>query len=194
MHVPRPLRGGPLAITAVVLLAACGGGPPPSSTVPASAGASEAPAACGGLPPRTSEETDFPFPALHVNGDDLPPVVGGVRWTGDGDLVEHEPTRPVHLQVFTVLQARGQTEISLRMTDGVEIAAWRVDVVPASRFRIGDFETDRSTWSEGEGPTDLVCVPVTEGSWGVIGEITFADGAGSGTYYWRLNLTDVPNA
>lgn len=193
MH--RRLPSALLAAPVAVVIAACGGvAPSPSSSIPASAGPSATPAACGDLPPRTSEETDFPFPALHINGDDLPPVVGTVEWTGDGERVTHEPSRPVHLQVFTVLQARGQTEISLRMTDGVEIGAWRVDVVPASRFRIGDFETDRSTWSEGEGPTGLVCVPVTEGSWGIIGEITFAGGAGSGTYYWRLNLTEVPTA
>jgi hypothetical protein len=150
-------------------------------------------APCGDRLPRTSP-TDFPMAVLYVRGDDLPPVVGEVEWLGGDEPVTNEPRLPVHLERFTVLQTQGQVEVSVRMTDGVQIASWTVDAVPAGAFRAGDLESGRARWSEGSVPTDLVCVPVQDGAWLLIADVTFADDAGSGTYYWRLNVTGTPEA
>ncbi len=143
------------------------------------------------LPPRTSP-TDFPVAVLYVAGDDLPPVVGEVEWLGGDSPVSHQPPRAVHLERFSVLQAQGQVEVSVRMSDGVRIAAWTVDAVPDNRFRSGDLESDRVRWSEGDEPSDVVCLPVQDGEWAIIADVTFADDAGSGTYYWRLNVSQTP--
>ena len=178
----RRLLGTPL-IVAALALGACS---TPTPTV-------EADICSPDLPPRTSP-TDYPVAVLHVAGDDLPPVVGEVEWRGDDQPVTYEPDRAVHLQAFTVLQARGRAEFSLRMTDGVEIASWTVDVVPGPAFRRGDFETDRQRWGEGGTPAPIVCVPMEDGEWGVIADITFTDDTGQGTYYWRLNVVDAPPA
>lgn len=143
------------------------------------------------LPPRTSP-TDFPVAVLYVAGDDLPPVVGEVEWLGGDSPVSHQPPRAVHLERFSVLQAQGQVEVSVRMSDGVRIAAWTVEAVPDNRFRSGDLESDRVRWSEGDEPSDVVCLPVQDGEWAIIADVTFADDAGSGTYYWRLNVSQTP--
>jgi len=179
-------RGSLVGLAAVALtLAACG--PRPDAT-PSEAAASP----CGSeLPPRTSP-IDVPVAVLYVAGDDLPPVVGDVQWLGDGEPVVHEPARAVHLQTFTVLQAQGQPEISLRMTDGVRISGWTVDAVPDGSFRSGDLEAGRVRWSEGNDPTDIVCIPARDGEWAIIADLTFADDVGTGTYYWRLNLSQTP--
>ncbi len=80
----------------------------------------------------------------------------------------------------------------MRMTDGVSIASWTVDAVPDGAFRSGDQDADRVRWSEGDGPTDLVCISVEDGEWAIVADLTFADDAGSGTYYWRLNVSQTP--
>lgn len=167
-----------------VMLVSCGTASPSPSEPP--------PSACrDDLPPRTSP-TDYPLAVLYLAGDDLPPVVDELEWLGDGQPVVIAPERPIHLQSFTVLQARGQSEFSLRMTDGVRIAAWRVDGIPDGLFRAGDLETDRVRWAEGTGPTDVVCVPIRDGGWAIVADITFADDGGSATYYWRLNVSETP--
>jgi hypothetical protein len=145
------------------------------------------------LAARTSP-TDFPVGVLYVNGDDLPPVIGDVEWLGAAEPVRHEPPLPVHLERFIVLQTRGEADVSLRMTDAVEIAAWSVDAVPEGTFRIGDFESGRERWSEGDEEMSVVCVPVRNGQWAVIADVTFADDAGHGTYYWRLNISETPDS
>jgi hypothetical protein len=150
-------------------------------------------AACGVLPPRTSP-TEFPVAVLYVRGDDLPPVIGEVEWLGGAEPVTNEPRLQVHLERFTVLQTQGQAEVSVRMSDGVQIASWTVDAVPAGAFRAGDLDSGRVRLTEGSGPTGLVCVPVQDGAWLIIAEVTFADDAGAGTYYWRLNVTGTPEA
>lgn len=145
------------------------------------------------LPTRTSP-TDFPIGVLYVSGDDLAPVVGEVEWLGGEGPVTYEPPRAINLERFTVLQAEGEIEVSLRMTDGVSLSAWTIDVVPDGTFRAGDFESDRERWSEGDGDTSVVCVPVQDGHWTVIADVTFADDAGHGTYYWRLNISETPGS
>jgi hypothetical protein len=182
--LPRRSLLGTSLIAAVLALGACSATPTPTP---------EAEVCSPDLPPRTSP-TDYPVAVLHVAGDDLPPVVGGVEWLGGDEPVAYEPERAVHLQAFTVLQTRGRGELSLRMSDGVEIASWTVDVVPGPAFRRGDFDTDRVRWAEGSTPESIVCVPMEDGEWGVIADITFADDAGHGTYYWRLNVVDAPPA
>lgn len=176
-------------------LAGCTAGPVPSDSAEGSPPSADN--CADDLPLRTSP-IDVPVAVLFVNGEDLPPVVGEVEWRGDAEPATYEPPRAIHLERFTVLQTEGQAEVSMRMSDGVEIAAWTVDAVPVSGFRSGDFETDRQRWSEGgsdgETPTDQVCVPVTNGTWAVIATVTFADEAGSGTFYWRLIVTEVPGA
>lgn len=175
-----------VGLAAVALtLAGCAATPQPTPS-------SAAGGPCGAdLPPRTSP-ADVPVAVLYVAGDDLPPVVGEVEWLGGDTPVSHEPARPVNLERFTVLQAQGQAEVSMRMSDGVRIASWTVDAVPDGRFRSGDLDTDRVRWSEGDDPTDLVCLPVQDGEWAIIADVTFADDAGRGTYYWRLNVTRTP--
>jgi hypothetical protein len=148
--------------------------------------------ACGeNLPPRTSP-TDYPVAVLHTAGDDLPPVVGEVEWLGGDEPVSTVAPRAVHLQRFTVLQVQGVSELSLRMTDGVAIAGWRVTVIPDVDFRSGDVE-GATEWGSGSEVTDVVCVPVDDGAWAIRADITFADDAGSGTFYWRLNVSESPN-
>lgn len=180
---------GPLHALLAIVIAGCAAGPVPSGSTPGSANDDDPCRA--DLPPRTSP-TDYPVAVLFVNGDDLPPVVGPVDWLGDDEPVSNEPELPVHLERFIVLQTRGQAAVSVRMSDEVRIAAWTVDAVPAGAFRVGDLETGRVRWSEGDEETDVACVPVQDGSWLLIGEITFADDAGSGTYYWRLNVGETP--
>ncbi|MGH2417660.1 MAG: hypothetical protein ACRDFY_04940 [Candidatus Limnocylindria bacterium] len=182
----RRASTGWAALLAIVF-AGCAGSPAPSG----SAGVAPDPACRADLAPRTSP-TDFPVAVVWVNGDDLPPVLGPVEWTGGDEPATNEPVLPVHLERFTVLQTRGQSAVSVRMTDGVRMAGWTLDAVPAGAFRAGDLETGRVRWSEGDEETDVACVPVTDGSWLLIGEITFADDAGSGTYYWRLNVAETP--
>jgi hypothetical protein len=178
-------RAGLVATALVVLaIAGCGTTQPTPSTPPE--------ACTPDLPARTSP-TDYPLAVLHVAGEDLPPVVGDVEWLGDGDPVTAAPARPIHVQNFTVLQTRGQREVSMRMSDGVRIAAWRVDAIPDGLFRAGDLETDRIRWAEGEGATDVVCIPIRDGAWAIVADITFADDRGSATYYWRLNVSETPD-
>lgn len=176
------MRGPALGALLVALLAACATDPAPSPP----------PGACTDeLAPRTSP-TDYPLAVLYAAGDDVPPVVGEVEWLAGDEPVATDAARPVHLERFTVLQIQAQSEISLRMSDGVGIEAWTVDAVPDDEFRAGNLDTGRIRWSEGSGPTNVVCLPVADGNWAVVAEITFADGAGGGTYYWRLNVSDVP--
>jgi len=148
--------------------------------------------ACGeDLPPRTSP-TDYPVAVLHAAGDDLPPVVGEVEWLGGDEPVATVAPRPAHLERFTVLQVQGVSEISLRMSDGVSIAAWQVAAIPDAAFRAGDIESG-SDWGSGSEVTDLVCLPVEDGTWAIRADVTFADDAGHGTFYWRLNVSESPN-
>lgn len=180
------MRRGSLFGKAVIALTLAGC----ATTVPSSQPA----APCtSDLPPRTSP-TDYPVAVLYVAGDDLPPVVGEVEWLGGDGPVSHQPPRDVHVEPFVVLQAEGKTDVSVRMSDGVRIAAWTIDAVPDSRFRSGDDESDRVRWSEGDEPTDVVCLPVRDGAWAIIADLTFADDAGSGTYYWRLNISATPGS
>lgn len=172
---------------AALTLAACSPAPTPTPS-----GTAEGPCSSD-LPPRTSP-TDYPVAVLYVAGDDLPPVVGEVEWLGDDEPVSFQPPRAVHLERFTVLQTQGQAQVSLRMSDGVRIQAWTVDAVPDTRFRTGDYEADRERWSEREGgeAVDVACIPVRDGQWAIIADVTFADDAGSGTYFWRLNVSQTP--
>ena len=148
--------------------------------------------ACDGdLPVRTSP-TDYPVAVLHAAGDDLPPVIGDVEWLGGAQPVEAAAPRPVHLERFTVLQVQAVSEVSLRMTDGVPIAAWQVIAIPDAGFRSGETESG-TEWSAGSEVADQVCVPVDDGSWAIRAEITFADDAGRGTFFWRLNVSESPN-
>jgi hypothetical protein len=172
-----------LAAAVVVATGACA---PPPTPSPSLAGACS-----DDLPPRTSP-TDYPVAVLSFAGNDVPPVIRDVEWLGDDEPVATSDQRPVHLERFTVVQAQGQSEISLRMTDGVEIESWTVDAFPNGTFRVGDEETGRMTWSEGTGPTDLVCVPIADGEWAISAQLTFADGAGGGTFYWRINVAGAP--
>ena len=34
------------------------------------------------------------------------------------------------------------------------------------------------------------CVPLADGEWAIRAGLTFADGRGEGTFYWRLNVTE----
>jgi len=167
----------------LVLLAACASAPDPS--VLADECSSE-------LPARTSP-VDYPVAILHVAGDDLAPVVGEVEWLGAGEPVATTAPRPVHLERFTVLQTQGHSHASLRMTDDVAIETWRIDALPLAAFRAGDLETGRVRWIEGDGPTEVICVPISDGEWAIVGDLTFADDAGSATFYWRLNVIEAPS-
>ena len=176
------LRPSLVAILAVgVVVAACT--PGPSQT---------AGGACAeGLPARTSP-TDYPVAVLHAAGDDLPPVVGDVEWLGGDEPVATVASRAAHLQRFTVLQVRGLTEVSLRMSDGVSIAAWQVTAIPDVAFRAGDLDAG-TEWSSGREVTDMVCLPITDGAWAIRADITFANDGGRGTYHWRLNVSESAN-
>ncbi|MGH2429813.1 MAG: hypothetical protein ACRDGV_13205 [Candidatus Limnocylindria bacterium] len=147
------------------------------------------------LAPRTSP-IDVPAAVLYLDGDDLPPVLGEVRFEGPGPDREagYTPRIDIHLERFTVLQTNTARQFSIRMTDGVDIAAWEVWAVPAEPFRAGDLESDRTTWSQGDEELALVCVDLREGEWLIGADIVFADALGEGTYYWRLNATDLPDA
>jgi hypothetical protein len=138
------------------------------------------------LAPRTSP-TDYPVAVLHVGGEDLPPVVGEVEWLGDAEPVSTAAPRAIHLERFTVLQVAEATQLALRMTDGVSIAAWRVEALPNATFRSGDTDGGEE-WASGDEPAELVCVPIVAGEWVVRADLTFADDDGHGTFYWRLNV------
>jgi hypothetical protein len=156
---------------------------------PATAPSESTRAACAAdLPPRTSP-TDYPVAVLYAAGDDLPPVIGDVEWSGGDAPVATSAPRPVHLGRFTVLQVRGSSEVSIRMTDGVSIAAWDVTAIPEVSFRAGEIDGG-AEWSSGREVTDLVCVPIVDGEWAIRAEITFADDGGRGTFYWRLNVSE----
>ncbi|MDQ4034921.1 MAG: hypothetical protein M3153_03240 [Chloroflexota bacterium] len=177
--------GWPGAVIAVSLaLAAC--------SVPAPLPSEAAGNPCGELPPRTSP-TDFPVAVLHVAGDDLPPVVGEIEWLGGDEPLATAAARAIHLERFTVLQVSGASEMSLRMSDAVSIGEWQVDAIPNDAFRRGELDGGES-WSTGSEPSDLVCVPIKDGAWLIRAELTFADGAGRGVYYWRLNVNEAPGA
>lgn len=177
----RPWLGALLALGTGIV--ACGPARTPS----------EAPGgACSeDLPARTSP-VDYPVAVLHAAGDDLPPVVGEVEWLGGDEPVSTVAPRAVHLQRFTVLQVQGVSEVSLRLTDGVSIGAWQVIAIPDVAFRSGETEAG-TEWSGGSEVADQVCVPVTNGSWAIRADVTFADGAGRGTFFWRLNVSGSPS-
>jgi hypothetical protein len=146
---------------------------------------------CGeDLPPRTSP-TNYPVAVLHAAGDDLPPVVDEVEWLGGDEPVATVAPRAVNLQRFTVLQVQGLSEVSVRMTDGVAIASWRVIAIPDVDFRSGEVESG-TEWATGSDVTEVACVPVEDGAWAIRADITFADDGGSGTFYWRLNVSESP--
>jgi hypothetical protein len=180
------MRGGwPGKLMAVSLAVAACAGPAPQP--------SEAPGGpCGELPARTSP-TDFPVAVLHVAGDDLPPVVGEIEWLGGDEPLATAAARAIHLERFTVLQVSGASEMSLRMSDDVSIAEWQVDAIPNDAFRRGELDGGES-WSTGSEPSDVVCVPIENGGWLIRAELTFADEAGHGVYYWRLNVDEAPGA
>lgn len=177
----RPWLGALLALGTVAV--ACGPAPTPSEA-PGGACAED-------LPARTSP-VDYPVAVLHVAGDDLPPVVGEVEWLGGDEPVSTVAPRAVHLQRFTVLQVQGVSEVSLRLTDGVSIAAWQVIAIPDAGFRSGETEAG-TEWGTGSEVTDQACVPVRDGSWAIRADVTFADDAGRGTFFWRLNVSESPN-
>jgi len=172
-------RPGLAALLSVgIAVAACT--PSPSPSEPGGG------ACASDLPERTSP-TDYPVAVLHVRGDDLPPVIGEVEWRGGDEPVATTAPLAVGLERFTVLQVPDGTEFSLRMSDGVSIAEWQVDALPAAGFRAGDLET-ATELSAGSEATELICVAVEAGEWAIRATLTFADGTGSGTFYWRLNV------
>jgi hypothetical protein len=175
------------------VVAACAAAPAPTPT-PAPTPSEPAADACEQDLPLQTSSAGFPFGVLYVNGDDLTPVVGELEWLGGDRPVTYKPPRAVNLERFTVLQAQGPVEVSLRMTDGVELSAWTIDAVPDGKFRSGDLESERERWSEGDEATTVVCVPVRDGHWAVIADVTFADDAGHGTFYWRLNISATPGS
>jgi hypothetical protein len=124
---------------------------------------------------------------LHVNGDDLPPVVGAIAWSGGSEPVSTTAPRPVHRERFTVLQVSGISDVSVRMTDGVQLASWRVEAQMADEFRT-EGPGPGAAWVEGDGSIDVLCIPVTDGEWVLRADLTFADEQGTGTFYWRLNV------
>ena len=179
-------RRGLAALLAVGIVAVACAAPAPTAS-------EQVGGACApGLPERTSP-TDYPVAVLHVRGDDLPPVIGEIEWLGGDEPVATSAARPVNLERFTVLQVPDATEFSLRMTDGVSIADWRVDALPADDFRAGDFET-ATELSSGSDATELICVPVEGGEWTIRATVTFTEQTGSGTFYWRLNVGATPDA
>lgn len=141
------------------------------------------------LPARTSP-VDYPVAVLYAAGDDLPPVIGEVRWSGGAEPVATTAPRSVHLERFTVLPVVGVEAVSIRMTDGVLLDAWTIDAIPADAFRASGSE-EGTPWAAGSSSTALICVPVVDGQWVVRGELTFADGEGRGTFYWRLNVSGL---
>ncbi len=168
------------AILAVgAMLVACGASVDPAL--------SEADACESTLSARTSP-TDYPLAVLHVNGDDLPPVVGAIEWSGGTAPVATTAARPVHRERFTVLQAAGINHVSVRMTDGVQLAEWRVEAQMADEFR-SEGAGPGVAWVDGDGTISVLCVPVTDGEWVVRADLTFADEQGTGTFYWRLNVS-----
>ena len=179
----RPLGALGALLAVAIVAAACDQAPTPSEAVGG--------ACAGDLPARTSP-TDYPVAVLHAAGDDLPPVIGEVDWLGGDEPIATVAPRPVHLERFTVLQVQGVPEVSLRMSDGVAIAAWQVSAIPDAGFRAGKSETGIE-WSSGDEVTEGVCVPVQNGAWAIRAEVTFADDAGRGLFFWRLNVSESPN-
>ena len=171
-------------LLAILTAAGCTQAPPTPSEAAGGACAAD-------LPPRTSP-TDYPVAVLHAGGEDLAPVVGEVEWLGGAQPVSTEAPRPIHVERFTVLQVDEALELSLRMTDGVSIAAWRVEGLPNATFRSGDTDGGEE-WASGEEPADLVCVPVLDGEWVLRADLTFADDGGQGTYFWRVNVRNSPS-
>ncbi len=169
--------GAILALGAVI--AACA---PSGDSAPSEFDACDSP-----LPARTSP-TDHPVAVLHVNGDDLPPVVGAIEWSGGSEPVATTAARPVHRERFTVVQTAGVSSVSVRMTDGVRLAGWRVEAQLADEFRT-EGPAPGVTWADDDGTTDVVCVPLTDGEWVLRADLTFADEQGQGTFYWRLNIS-----
>lgn len=182
-----------IALAASLGLAACVSDEPEPSPPNPTASVAPGPDCAPDLPPRTSP-VDVPAAVLHVAGDDLPPVLGDIRFDGSEGEARSSPRIAIHLERFTVLQTSGNRQASIRMTDEVGIASWEVWAVSDAGFRRGDLETDRATWSAGDDPVDLVCIALSEGDWLIAAELVFADGQGEGTYYWRLNVRDVPQA
>jgi hypothetical protein len=180
------MRRHRLAALLIVGIAAAACTPSPTASEPGGG------ACAPDLPERTSP-TDYPVAVLHVRGDDLPPVIGEVEWLGGDEPVATAAPLAVSLERFTVLQIPGAAEFSLRMTDGVSVAEWRVDALPAPGFRAGDLET-ATELSSGSEAAELICVPVEDGEWAIRATLTFADGNGSGTFYWRLNVGASPGA
>lgn len=174
-----------LAVLVAVALGSGACSPAPSTTERLGGACAE------DLPPRSSP-TRFPVAILHVAGDDLPPVLGEIEWLGGDDPVATAAPRAVHLERFTVFQVRDAAEISLRMTDGVSIAGWRVTAIADTEFRAGDVASGVE-WSAGDEVSDLVCVPIVDGAWAIRADLRFAEDGGRGTFYWRLNVAGSPN-
>lgn len=179
MHaaLPRHVRAAAAAVLAVSI-AGCA----TLDATPTPAGDCEPP-----LPPVTSPD-ELPEAMLRINGEDLPPVRGDIRWTGDGSTAVHEGPERVHVQRFIVTVAGAVDQASIRLSDGVAVEGWEVWAVPAIPFRRGNLESERTVWAARatDESGNLLCVDVDAGDWLVGADLTFANGGGEGTYYWRI--------
>lgn len=180
MGAAAPRRASLLAATAVMAFALAGCDAVDPS--PGTAGDCEPPL------PEIASPDDLPWAILRVNGEDLAPVRGDIIWTGGSEAVEHEGPERVHLQRFIVTVVGDAGQASVRLSDGLEIAAWEVWVVPTIPFRRGDLESDRTVWSAGgaDGARSLLCIDLEKGDWLVAADLAFAGDTGEGTYYWRI--------
>jgi hypothetical protein len=145
--------------------------PSPSASMPASP------------PERTAEVSpeapSIPLPpdaVLAVDGGD--PVVGELgsfSWDNTGSGAPWLPGAPMHI-------GRGEV-LFMALSEPIRLATWTVGRTPAETPGIG---------IEGiaEGGTGMVMFPAPpSGSWSVNVNVWFADGLGSASYYWLIEVS-----
>lgn len=142
----------------------------------AGCGSDAAEVGCAPLPEQAAASAEGEPDALLWTGDEDLPAIAGV------DQADLRQAR------FIVANVSSQDGLLLHLTNGARIADWEVFASDAMAFRTGRDDGELATWTEGAPaePVESVCVVPQPGDWLVEADVTFADDAGSGAYFWRL--------
>ena len=157
-----------VALAIVMVVAACAGPAPPS---PATEPPSDQPTADAAVPPAALLTIDG---APAVAGE-----LGSYTYLGRGSA---SPWLPAPMLPQVEVGASGR--LVVRLANGEPIAGGRARVA-----RAGDTQgTQTESLGLSQEQQSLVIFGPGSGSWVLAVELDYADGAGSGAYFWRLEV------
>ncbi len=168
---------GVAAFVLACLLAACGG-----AIRPAGASGSAVPPVASPSGPaagvaRSAHPSDAGPPAATLVAEGGDPVVGQLgsfTWGGGGSDSPWLPGRPV-------VVGAGEP-LTVNVADGVDVSAWT-----ARRVSAGTSDGTNGV-GLGGGPAPITFAAPGPGSWSIQVVVTYADGLGSGAYYWQVTV------